>query len=132
MKKTKPGRRSSKDKKWQEVKNLVARRDNMQCRLCKILSISEMAELKRQAPSHILKVVDPAHVIPVGVNASMCYMPENIVTLNRYSHDMLDYNKHPITGETLTKHEVMDWWIRIVGEELFKQLLALSKNRKRL
>lgn len=105
-------RRSSQDKHWQEVKREVAERDRG-CRLCKVLSVQEFLQLKKNAGVQ-LRVLDPAHYKAVSHNPELCYDPNNICMLNHYSHTMLDDCRNPITGSYINIEEVNSWWIRIL------------------
>lgn len=105
-------RRDSNDKKWQQVKEIVRNRDKTD-RILKAISTQEYLILKKNA-KHLINVLDPAHYIPVSKDSSLCYKSYNIVLLNRYSHTNLDYCKHPITGENITKEEVQIWWEKIL------------------
>ena len=122
------GRRSKDDEQWVLVKNKVFTRDNYQCQLCRVLTAQEMGVLKRTAHHFELGTTDPAHIFGVGPFPSLIYVLENIVTLNRFSHDMLDTCRSPINGDRITRNEREQWWIRIVGEERYQYLSQLIKN----
>lgn len=105
-------RRDPNDQKWQKVKTEVISRDKSD-RIFKVLNAVEALILKKKAKG-FLDCLDPAHIIPVSANSAIMYEACNIVLLNRYSHEMLDHCKHPITGECITKEEVNKWWVRIL------------------
>ena len=105
-------RRDSKDLKWKETRERVYQRDRS-CRLCKVLTSQELAVLKKNA-GFLLNTLDPAHYLPVSTHPELCYKSYNICLLNRFSHTMLDSCKHPITGQSITKEEVNNWWVRIL------------------
>ena len=107
------GRRGSDDKKWQDVKKKVEKRDQGRDRMELALSLVEYKILRTEAKQYI-KTIDPAHVIPVSRNYSMCYDEDNIISLNRYSHSNLDSCKDPVTGESISGEEVISWWIRLL------------------
>ena len=44
----------------------------------------------------------------------MCYDEDNIISLNRYSHENLDSYRDPITGKSITREEVNKWWVRLL------------------
>lgn len=121
------GRRGSDDKQWQEVKKQIAKRDKNSCRLCRVLTAQEMMVLRRKAGS-LLNVLDPAHVFGVGPHPHMVYIEENIYMINRYSHDMLDTFKDPITGNKISREEHHGWWKRIIGEKTYSYLEEVSRN----
>ena len=74
------GRRGSDDKKWQDVKKKVEKRDQGRDRMELALSLVEYKILRAEAKQYI-KTIDPAHVIPVSRNYSMCYDEDNIISL---------------------------------------------------
>lgn len=115
------GRRSSGDAKWAAVKADVLKRDSGRCRLLRILSARDALLLKRNAGERLQKI-DPAHIYPVSKNIPLTYNPANLISLNRYSHDMLDTSRHPVTGESISRDEVYDWWKRIAGESQWNML----------
>lgn len=105
-------KRSSSDKKWQEVKDRVFTRDQSD-RIIKILTPQEVLILKKNA-GRFLNILDPAHYLAVSKRPDLCYKSYNIVVLNRYSHDNLDHFRDPVTGVTITEEEVQKWWVRIL------------------
>lgn len=107
------GRRDINDEEWQAVKRRVKARDNNRDRMQFVLSLAEYKTLRSNAGPHISKI-DPAHVISVGKNYSLCYEEDNIISLNRYSHSNLDSCKDPVTGENISGEEVTNWWIRLL------------------
>ena len=121
------GRRSADDQQWKNVKKLVARRDGEKCRLLRVISALDAGILCRNARQQ-LQTVDPAHIFPVSKNIRLTYEPANIVSLNRYSHEMLDTCRHPITGANITVEQVYEWWERIAGPAQWAALQALLKE----
>lgn len=115
-------RRSSADKKWQETKNIVKKRDNNACRLVKVLSALEYMMLRKNAGFNLQRL-DPAHIISVGEHPEYCYETWDICLLNHYSHSLLDSCKDPISAKPITKKEVEKWWIRILqgNKEQYKE-----------
>lgn len=122
------GRRSSKDEKWQEVKRIVAERDKTD-RILPKLTISEYKALRRNAKG-FLTILDPAHVIQVSQCGAMIYDEDNVILLNRYSHDNLDHNRCPVSGKRITRERVHEWWARIVGVAKYKELLTRAKESR--
>lgn len=123
------GSRGSEDKEWQALKKDVFKRDRGVCRLCRILTAQEMTLLQWNAGSRI-KIIDPAHVLGVGPHPEVKYELQNVVSLNRYSHDMLDTFKDPITGKRIDKETHTMWWKRIIGGIEYQDLLNLSKEKR--
>lgn len=121
------GRRDSTDKEWALTKKKVSERDKNRDRIQFILSASEYICLKRQAGPFLSKI-DPAHVIPVSKAYDKCYDPDNIISLNRYSHTNLDSCKHPITGKSITQEEVNSWWIRLLKANPSQWKSFVDKN----
>ena len=103
-------RRDSNDKQWQKAKELVLERDRGVCRLLRVLSIPEAMKLKKNAGGMFLNNIDPAHYRSVSERPDLCYDPNNIVCLNRYSHSNLDDFKDPLDGHSITSREVENWW----------------------
>ena len=125
-------RRDSSDSEWKKVKALVSERDNGICRLMRVLTIPEAIKLKRNAGRY-LSITDPAHYRPVSERPDLCYEPNNIVCLNRYSHSNLDDFKDPLDGHSITSEEVEDWWLRILKgnqkQYMFLNAKGLLKER---
>ena len=117
------GRRTSADEQWKEVKDIVRKRDRNTCRLIRIVSIKEMMILKKNSPSHMLKILDPAHILPVGSHPDYCYLTNNVVLLNHYSHSNLDNMKSPLDGKPISREERDSWWKRIAGDNQYRELL---------
>ena len=122
------GKRGEDDQMWKSLVQYIRNRDKV-CRLFRVLTIGEMAQLKKLAPRQQLNTFDPAHVIPASVNGTMVYEPKNIVLLNRYSHENLDLNRDPITGKRLTQNQKHQWWSRIVGTQRYKELLSQANRQ---
>lgn len=114
-------RRDSNDVEWQAVKKVVFARDRI-CRVIKILTYKEYLILQKNAGSR-LSVQDPAHFLPVSTHPELCYNSDNIFRINRYSHDNLDNCRDPVTGKPITREERDNWWKRIIGEEIYTNLL---------
>ena len=122
-------RRDKNDKKWFQVKKEITKRDGNNCRLVRILSVKDMYLLKKNAGMQ-LNILDPAHIFPVSLDTSIMYEPANLVRLNRYSHSMLDNMKDPITGKSITRNRVYDWWRKIAGEKQWFEIQKLRKENK--
>lgn len=107
------GRRDKDDEKWKEVKEIVWKRDKGICRFLRILTPSEMcifnASLHGASPGRL----DPAHIIAVGHDITLCYDPDNIVLLCRVAHDRIDNMRSPLTGKIINLEEQKAWWARI-------------------
>ncbi len=123
-------RRDKNDKKWQQAKKAVFNRDGKSCRLMKILSVSDAYVLKKNAGA-MLKVIQPAHIYPVSLNASIMYEPANIVALNAYSHQMLDNMKDPVSGKPISRSEVYVWWKKIAGNDQWYEIKRLIDQNKK-
>lgn len=122
-------RRDSKDKDWVKVKKEVSERDKGIDRIWKCLNLREALLLKKNG-GVLLEKTDPAHIIAVSENDTIMYEACNIITLNRYSHEMLDSFRDPIDGHRITKSEVQKWWIRILktNREQYNSFLSLLKK----
>ena len=126
-------RRDSNDKEWARVKKEVSKRDEGVDRILKCLNLKEALTLKKKG-GVLLDKKDPAHIIAVSENETIMYEACNIVTLNRYSHEMLDSFRDPVDGHNITKKEAIKWWLRILGTDKrqYKEFMELleSKNIK--
>lgn len=120
-------KRGPNDEKWKELVSNVRERDRM-CRLMRILKVSEMYTLKYHAPGHVAQILDPAHVVQVSAKPSMRYDEDNVVLLNRFSHENLDNNRCPITGKPIPRIHVHQWWSRIVGMKKYRELLERANK----
>lgn len=116
------GRRDKDDLKWQKLKERVNKRDKRFCRLIRVLTAQECLKLKAKAPHCLLNRLDHAHCFGVGPYPDMCYIDSNVVLLNRYSHENLDNCRDPITGDPISREERDSWWVRILGEKVYKKL----------
>ena len=114
-------RRDKNDLEWQKVKAEVSLRDKNVCRLMRVLTPQEAYLLINKAGS-LLNRLTPAHVFPVSTDPRLCYCADNIMTLNQYSHSLLEECKHPLTGEKISKEDEKNWWIRILGNNAFTKL----------
>ncbi len=117
------GRRGPEDDEWQELKVRVKDRDRNQDRLIRILTVREVALLKRSAPPFLLIQLDPAHIYPVSTHPKLVYDDDNVVLLNRWSHTNLDCMKCPLTGKPISCEERQKWWERIAAPEQWERLL---------
>lgn len=106
------GRRSSQDKRWQEVKQKVRERDKSD-RMLRIVTPLEYVVLKKKA-GPLINILDPAHYKAVSELPSECYTVSNICLLNRWSHENLDNFRDPVDGHPISKEEVRKWWERII------------------
>lgn len=79
-----------------------------------------------------MDVLDPAHVLGAGPFPHLMYVECNVVLLNRYSHDNLDYFKDPITGKSIDKETHEKWWRRIVGDKVYNSLITMSRDKGEL
>jgi hypothetical protein len=123
-KQKKQRKRTNEDIRWQEVKEQVFKRDKGCCRLLRIVSARDFLILQKNARG-ALKLLDPAHVFAVGSHPELCYEIDNVVVLNRFSHECLDSCKDPITGERITFEERELWWEKILGRISY----SLLKNK---
>lgn len=124
-------RRDSNDKEWTRVKKEVSDRDRGVDRIWRCLNLKEALTLKKKG-GVLLEKKDPAHIIAVSENESIMYEACNIVTLNRYSHEMLDSFRDPVDGHNITKKEVIQWWLRILGTDKrqYNDFMELLKSKE--
>ena len=123
-------RRDSNDKEWTRVKKEVSDRDKGVDRIWKCFNLKEALILKKKG-GVLLEKKDPAHIIAVSENESIMYEACNIVTLNRYSHEMLDSFRDPVDGHNITKREAVNWWLRILGtdKKQYNDFMELLKSK---
>lgn len=123
-------RRDSNDKEWTRVKKEVSDRDKGVDRIWRCLNLKEALTLKKKG-GVLLEKKDPAHIIAVSENENIMYEACNIVTLNRYSHEMLDSFRDPVDGHNITKREVAQWWLRILGtdKKQYNDFMELLKSK---
>lgn len=114
-------RRDHNDAEWKETRQKVFQRDQHHCRLLRVCTAQEALMLIKFAGNR-MGILDPAHIFAVSIAPHMCYDIDNIVTLNRYSHSLLEECKHPIYGTPITKEDEENWWKRIIGEKLYTKL----------
>lgn len=124
-------RRDSNDKEWTRVKKEVSDRDRGVDRIWKCLNLKEALVLKKKG-GVLLEKKDPAHIIAVSENENIMYEACNIVTLNRYSHEMLDSFRDPVDGHNITKREAIQWWLRILGtdKKQYNDFMELLKSKE--
>ena len=124
-------RRDSNDKEWTRVKKEVSDRDKGVDRIWRCLNLKEALTLKKKG-GVLLEKKDPAHIIAVSENESIMYEACNIVTLNRYSHEMLDSFRDPVDGHNITKKEAVQWWLRILGtdKKQYNDFMELLKSKE--
>lgn len=112
------------DTQWEEVSILVHARDKEQCQLLKKLKVDNIEAYMYILSTYMLtSQLDLAHVIPRSASKNLYYNPDNLRLLNRASHSMLDSYHDPITGKAITKEEVRAWWMYIIGEENYNNLI---------
>lgn len=118
-------RRDSNDLKWQDVKKEIRSRDKNRDRIFCILTVKEALLLQKKASRNQLEKLDAAHIFPCGLYGELIYNINNIVLLNRYSHEALDNMRDPITNEPITYEERQEWWKRIAKEKQWSILMNL-------
>lgn len=115
-------KKPKKDIEWEQAREEVFKRDKGECQLLKKLDYSSIRKLKENSGG-LHNIIDPAHIFNKATYRELYYEPENIICLNRFSHSMLDFNKHPITGIAISREEVDYWWVIIVGIDRINKLL---------
>lgn len=114
-----------------KLRKMIETRDGGRCRLMANLSLYDKSTLLSNSGGQH-KMLDAAHVFGKGPFPHMRYVKENIVLLNRFSHNCLDTQKSPITGKPITAEEKEQWWCLIVGRESYEELKAISHNKDNL
>lgn len=118
------------DEQWTEVRKQVFLRDKNQCQFCVTLTKEEYEVIKPNLWG-VMKTLDPAHIFSRGAFPHLKYEVSNIVTLSRYIHSCLDNCMDPFTQERIGKEEAKEYWIRIIGEEKYKELEERSRKHGR-
>ncbi len=81
------------------------------------------------AGSFLLHQIDRAHVFGRGPFPHMKYDIDNLVWLNRWSHNNLDQYRDPISGKSISAEDVEWWWRYIVGNERYDRLANKSRRK---
>ena len=111
------------DEKWGEISNKIWIRDNLECRLIKILTDKEKEILFKTASKQQLENLEVAHFISRSQSKKLYYNENNLFLLNYFSHRCLDEFKCPISGKILNKEDIYPWWNRIINnDKLFNWL----------
>jgi len=111
-----------KDEKWEQVRQKVFERDKGRCRLLSLLSYKEIDIIKNNDVNNLRAILDTTHIIPRSMSSNLYYNIDNLVLLNRYSHSLIDSYKHPITMLPITNNEREEFWIKIIGIDLWNWL----------
>lgn len=112
------------DEQWDEVSKFVHKRDNETCRLLIKLQIDNPEAYRYILSTYpFTNQLDLAHVIPRSNSKKLYYEKDNIILLNRASHSSLDTYHDPISGKSITKEEVQKWWMYIIGEDNYFNLI---------
>lgn len=127
----------SRDLRWDEVRDEVRFRDKYECSLYrKLLQEKRFEEanfLKENAGPLFFKL-DVAHIFGKGAFPHMRYDVDNLVLLNRFSHNSLDESRNPVTGVQISKDEVIEWWkflINYKDHDRYEELRNRSINGNR-
>jgi hypothetical protein len=103
---------------------------------CTLISLLEQDPFMRDSLSclyrkggWLIDQIDRAHVFGKGANPSLKYDVDDIIWLNRYSHNNLDQFRHPVTGEQITAEEVEQHWRFLVGDERYDRLESKSRRK---
>lgn len=101
-----------KDQKWEQLKSEM---DFSKCRLWEILTQPEKDYVLEHFKADFISLscIDPAHIKGKGAYIEFKYDKENVVTIYRYFHGLLDTYKDPITRKSITKQEREEWFNRI-------------------
>ena len=118
---SKERKRAIEDDRWNAVKKGLPKECELIARLTLEKRFKEIAVLKENG-KQLVYTIDPAHIFSRGSYPELKYDPLNVVSLNRFSHSMLDTYHHPIFGFPINKEEHSIWWEYIRGEEKFKEL----------
>ncbi len=104
------------DTKWEELKDVIHKRDNYECRLTRLLTPDENYGAIKTG-FFTRTSLDLAHVVRRSQSKKLYYEPRNIVLLNRIFHGRLDAHKDPVTGKHISNEELKKWWVRMIGKK---------------
>jgi len=110
------------------VKEKVIKRDKNKCRLWEILNAEEREKAIQNGYNvPLAKKVTLAHVIRRSSKKELINTVCNIYQISLLFHERLDNYKNPLTGENISKEQVLLWWKRIINNKrIFKFLLKNS------
>jgi len=117
------------DEKWENVKEIVNKRDKKKCRLYITLTDKEKELVDKELRGRF-KTIDRAHVFNRTCYPHMKYNTANVMCLYRLFHSRIDNYKNPVSDESITNEERIEWWKRIVGEERYENLLNIANKRE--
>lgn len=115
------------DEEWDRMKASLPNRCEFMDRLI-ATGNGEYIELIESLSNGLCKTIDMAHIFSRGGYPHMKYDIDNVVSINRYSHNNLDSMRDPISGDSIDKSVVEGWWRFIVGDERFDRLLKESRH----
>ena len=101
------------DDEWSIMKKVIIERDNGECQLYKILNLNEktiILTVYDEEYKMFKSILDCCHIIPRSEDKSKTYEADNIVLCSRYFHNLLDQYLHPVTRESITKEERLEWF----------------------
>jgi len=104
------------DDKWEEVREIVLKRDNYICQLSIRLTDIEwnyIQEFHLEEFKMFSKILDCAHMYPKGSNPEIKYNPDYVVTLCRYFHSLLEQFKNPVTRKGINREQRLLWFKRM-------------------
>lgn len=111
-------RRDSNDKKWKKCKDKVYKRDKGICQICRCLTAYEVNQTKKLSSlPHLFLQIDPAHILPVSVYPEIMYDENNILSLCRHHHTLIDDYQDVVSGEHIQENKVFYWWWRAKFQE---------------
>jgi hypothetical protein len=102
-----PGRRSSEDELWQEVRETVRKRDKT-CRIERCLTLTESKRVKIGPRRNL----DCAHVLSASSRPDLVYSLKNVLLVSREFHRRLDDCQDPLNGDPIDLNERSWWWWR--------------------
>jgi len=114
--------------KDQIIREECLKRDRNRCRLMSLLTPPEMRELINNSIPVLLNKLDVAHVFGKGAYPKLRYVIDNVVLLNRVSHNWLDQQKSPINGKAITLEAKLEWWRRIIGKKNYDRLREMAEG----
>jgi len=113
------------------IRDKCFERDHGYCQAMALFNGTEYAKFTELSNGLEAKL-DAAHVFGKGAFPHMRYVPENVVMVNRVSHNWLDTCRSPVDGKQISVEEKNKWWKRIVGADRYEFLETISREGLKL
>ncbi len=106
--------------KSQLLREEALKRDKY-CQISVLLNGWEQAHIRQEIFGE-LNQLDMAHVFNKSSRPDLKYDIDNVIMIKRIFHNRLDCQLDPITGKGITKEELKNWWMKIIGKDKYNKL----------